>query len=217
MILFLLSHTSTFHCALPPTIPLSFIHSFFTTVPESSDTLSWYIVCWLWVPWFIKDSFFINPELSQIFNWFIHHHDHRKVYQTQKYGSYLSNKVFTTMNDIPKISEKWVKCKYGKIESLDIVPGTWFDKRANVRISKFFLHDILYMVGFVEMRRIQWYYFHYIKYVEKWPLRENTILEFWHYVNDVIFVKLQCPVKEFEILVPMVLVSCQSKQNPWKN
>jgi len=27
------------------------------------------------------------------------------------------------------------------------------------------------------------------------PPRKNTVLEFWHYVNDVIVTKSQCPVK----------------------
>jgi len=44
------------------------------------------------------------------------------------------------------------------------------------------------------MRRIQWYHFYYVKHVGKQPPRENTILEFWHYINDVIFAKSQCPV-----------------------
>ena len=39
----------------------------------------------------------------------------------------------------------------------------------------------------------------------------------WHYINDVIFAKSQCPVKQFEILVLVVPVSCQSEQNSQRN
>jgi hypothetical protein len=48
-------------------------------------------------------------------------------------------------------------------------------------------------------------------------MRENTVLEFWHYVNDVIFAKSQCPVEQFEILVPTVPVAYQYEQNLWRN
>jgi len=121
------------------------------------------------------------------------------------------------MCDIPKISEKRVESKYIKIERLGIVPGTWFGQKVNVKISNIFFHDILYTVRFVKIRRIQWYHFHYVSRLGKWPPRKNTVLEFWHYVNDVIFAKSQCPVKQFKILVPTVPVSCQSKKNSQRN
>jgi len=85
------------------------------------------------------------------------------------------------------------------------------------KFQTFFSHDILYTVRFVKMRKIQWYHFHYVIRVGRQPPRENTVLEFWHYVNDVIFAKSQCPVKYFEILVLTVPVSCQSEQNSWRN
>jgi len=121
------------------------------------------------------------------------------------------------MCDIPKNWEKWVESKYIKIERLGIVPGTWFDQKVNVKISNIFFHNILYTVRFVKIRRIQWYHFYYVDCIGKWPPRENMVLEFWHYVNDVIFAKLQCPVKQFKILVPIVLVSYQSKKNSQRN
>ena len=31
------------------------------------------------------------------------------------------------------------------------------------------------------------YHFHYVTHVGRRPLRENIVLAFWHYVNDVIF------------------------------
>ena len=119
----------------------------------------------------------------------------RKILKPYVNISYSGNKIPTTMCDIPKNSEKWVESKYIKIERLGIVPGTWFGKKVNVKISNIFFHDILYTVRFVKIRRIQWYHFHYVRRVGKRPPRENTVLEFWHYVNDVIFAKLQCPVK----------------------
>jgi len=85
------------------------------------STLELHLPSQLWVLWFIKDSFFINPGLSQIFDSFIHHHDRGKVSQIQKYASYSVNKISTTMYDIPKNSEKWVESEYEKIESLGIV------------------------------------------------------------------------------------------------
>jgi len=134
----------------------------------------------LWVLWFIKDSFFISPELSHKFHWLIdwliYHDDRGKVHQMKEYASYWGNKIAMTMYNIPKNSEKWVESKCENIEMLGIVPGTWFGKKQNVKISNILFHDILYTVRFVKMRRIQWYHLYYVKRVGKRPPRENTIL-----------------------------------------
>ena len=58
--------------------------------------------------------------------------------------SYSGYKYSTSIYDIPKDSEKWVEYEYEKIERLDIVPGTWFGKKMNVKISNIFFYDILY-------------------------------------------------------------------------
>jgi len=58
----------------------------------------------------------------------------RKILKPYIYMNYSGNKICTTMYDIPKNSENWVESEYIKIESLGIVPGTWFGKRADVKI-----------------------------------------------------------------------------------
>jgi len=126
---------------------------------------------------------------------FIYQDDCGKVHQMKEYARHWGNKIAMTMYDIPRNSGKWVESKCEKIERLGIVPGTWFGKRVNVKVSNIFSHDILYTVGFVKMRRIQWYHFYYVKRVGRRPPRENTVLAFWHYVNDNIFIKSQCRVK----------------------
>jgi len=105
----------------------------------------------------------------------IHHHDHGKSFPNQNYVSSSGHEEPTTMCDIPKNSEKWVESKYVKSERLGIVPGTWFGKRVDVRISNILFHDILYTVGFVKMRRIQRYYFYYVNRVGKRPAEQNTV------------------------------------------
>jgi len=69
----------------------------------------------------------------------------RKILKPYVNISYSGNKIPTTMCDIPKNSEKWVESKYIKIERLGIVPGTWFGKKVNVKISNiFFSWHIIY-------------------------------------------------------------------------
>ena len=105
----------------------------------------------------------------------IHHHNRRKSFPNQNYVSSSGHEEPTTMCDIPKNSEKWVESKYVKSERLGIVPGTWFGKRVDVRISNILFHDILYTVGFVKMRRIQRYYFYYVNRAGKRPAEQNTV------------------------------------------
>jgi len=81
-----------------------------------------------------------------------------KVHQMEEYAVYWGNKTAIIMYNIPK--------------------GTWYGKRLDVKFSNIFFHNILYMVKFVKMRRIQWYYFHSVKHMKKWPLRKDTVLEF---------------------------------------
>ena len=121
------------------------------------------------------------------------------------------------MCDIPKNLEKWVESKYVKGERLGIVPGTWFGKRMDVEISNIFLNDMLYTVGFVKMRRIQRYHFYYMKRVGKRTPQQNTVFLSWHYVNDAVLMELQYSLKRYQILNPMVPVSCESEQNWWMN
>ena len=87
-------------------------------------------------------------------------------------------KYSTRIYDISKNSEKWVESEYGIIESLGIMPGTWFGKRADVKISNIFFHNILYTVRFIKIRRIQWYHFHYISHVGK---RLQGKILFWNF------------------------------------
>jgi hypothetical protein len=88
----------------------------------------------------------------------------------QNYAGYSGHKDPTPMYDISENSEKWVESKYRKSERLGIVPGTWYGKWVDVRISNIFFHDILYTIGFVKMRRIWWYHFHYVNHIRKWHL-----------------------------------------------
>ena len=37
------------------------------------------------------------------------------------------------------------------------------------------LHDILYIIKFIKMRRIQQYHFHYVNCMGKWPQQQNTV------------------------------------------
>jgi len=146
----------------------------------------------------------LSTEILSQNTWQIEKRNFEKILNALYWG----NEIPTIMYDIPKNSEKWVESKYEKIERLDIVPGTWSAKRLDAGISKLFLHDILYTIRFVKMRRIQRYHFHYVKCVGRRPPQENTVLAFWHYINDVIFWKSMHTVKWFQNLVLMVLVSC---------
>ena len=122
---------------------------------------------------FYKCSFNILNKIwdlaPYVIDWFIYNDDCGKVHQMQNYALYWGNKIFTTMYDISKISEKWVESKYEKIERFGIVPGTWSAKRLDAKISKFFSGDILYTIRFIKMRRIQWYHFHYVNHMGRWP------------------------------------------------
>jgi len=71
----------------------------------------------------------------------------KKTLKLYTYINSSGNKSPTTMCDIPENSERWGESKYGKIEMLGIVPGTWFNKRVDVIISNNSFHDILYTVG----------------------------------------------------------------------
>ena len=97
-----------------------------------------------------------------------------RSFQIKNCASYSGHINPTTMCSIQKNSEKWGESKYVKSERLGIVPGTWFGKRMDVIISNIFLHDILYTVRFVKMRRIQWYHFHYVNRAGKRPPQQNT-------------------------------------------
>ena len=74
------------------------------------------------------------------------------------------------------IISRWmtVESKYVKSERLGIVPGTWFGKRVDVKISNIFFHDVLYTIRSIKMRRIQRYYFCYGNHVGKRPSEQNT-------------------------------------------
>ena len=67
----------------------------------------------------------------------------------KEYTSHWGNKIAMIMYNIHRISEKWVESKYENIERLGIVPGTWFGKKENVKISIIFSHDTLYTIRFI--------------------------------------------------------------------
>jgi len=136
----------------------------------------------LWVLWFIKDSFFINPGLGQKFHWLIH----LPLWPQEKLSKTKPMLVTEVINglppcDISKNSEKWVKSKYVKSERLGIVPGTWFDEKQHFIASNLSFHDILYTVRFVWMRRIQPCHFHYVIRMGRQSLQENTVFLILHY------------------------------------
>ena len=126
---------------------------------------------------------FINPGVSQNFIDSFITITTVKSFQIQHYASYWGHKYPTAMYDISKNSEKWIESKYEKSERLGIVPGTWFGKRMDVKVSNIFSYDILYTVRFVWMRRIQRYHFHYVNRVGKWPPQQNTAFLIWHHIN----------------------------------
>ncbi len=84
----------------------------------------------------------------------------------------------------PTFFSTFILCSYKTIKRLGIVPGTWFGEKGNFMTSNVFFHDILYTVRFVWMRRIQWYYFHYIIHVGRQSPQANTAFLILHYDCD---------------------------------
>ena len=91
------------------------------------------------------------------------------------YICFSAHSTLAKMYDISKNSEKSVDSEYAKIERLCIRVCTWSSKMSQSIFSTSLLHDILYTVGFVKMRRIQRYHFNYVNRVGKQPPQQNPV------------------------------------------
>ena len=111
-----------------------------------------------------------------------------------------------------KIQKKSVDSEYAKIKRLCIRICTWSSKMSQLIFSTSLLHDILlYTIGFVKMRRIQPYHFHYVNRVGKQPPQQNPVffpvgtmlMRLWLFNRSV-------PLKKIKVMYRVMYSDVQS-------